>query len=55
MLRDQRILQGLTLCQAAFAWEAAQVIRGLTQGQATGRVTSVNNALCVMLKILSEI
>jgi hypothetical protein len=35
------------LCQAAFAWEATQVIRGLTQGQAlqnpAGRVTSVPN------------
>jgi hypothetical protein len=34
MLRDWRILQGLTLCQAAHAWEATLVIRGLTQGQA---------------------
>jgi hypothetical protein len=34
MLRDRRILSGLTLCQAAPAREAAQVIRGLTQGQA---------------------
>jgi hypothetical protein len=31
---DQRILQGLTLYQAAHAWAAALVIRGLTQGQA---------------------
>jgi hypothetical protein len=31
---DRRILQGLTLRQAAHAWAAAQVIRGLTQGQA---------------------
>jgi hypothetical protein len=32
------------LCQAAFAWEATQVIRGLTQGQVAkfvGRETSV--------------
>jgi hypothetical protein len=34
MLRSRLILQGLTLRQAAAAWEAAQVIRGLTQGQA---------------------
>jgi hypothetical protein len=25
--------QGLTLCQAAHAWEATLIIRGLTQGQ----------------------
>jgi hypothetical protein len=39
-----RSTQGLTLCQAALAWETAQVIRGLTQGQAlraAGRVTSI--------------
>jgi hypothetical protein len=34
MLHDRRILQGLTLRQAAPAWEAALVIRGLTQDQA---------------------
>jgi hypothetical protein len=34
MLRGRQILQGLTLCQAAHAWEATLVIRGLTQGQA---------------------
>jgi hypothetical protein len=34
-------LQGLTLRQAAPAWEAALVIRGLTQGQALRCVTSV--------------
>jgi hypothetical protein len=33
--------KGLSLYQAALAWEAAQVIRGLTQGQATGRGTLV--------------
>jgi hypothetical protein len=31
MLRNA---QGLALCQAAHAWEATLVIRGLTQGQA---------------------
>jgi hypothetical protein len=34
MGRDRQILQGLTLRQAVPAWEATQVIRGLTQGQA---------------------
>jgi hypothetical protein len=33
-IRSRWILQGLTLCQVALAWEAAQGIRGLTQGQA---------------------
>jgi hypothetical protein len=33
-LRSREILQGLTLRQAAHAWEVTRVIRGLTQGQA---------------------
>jgi hypothetical protein len=45
MLCGRRISQGLTLCQAAPAWEATLVIRGLTQDQALQnpavRVTSV--------------